>query len=169
MGAPHSLQQQSRRLPSEPEGGNALYLNILGPSAAGELTLCLQFRKLRCVVGICAHPYSSVSSASVPAAMWKGAVPFVSARQGRPKAWDRGHTSDAARPEAVSNGKGDVILRANVQDLVPVHVGKVLSVVQQAQLHNHRTVLHCANMCQKANGALIMSADRAGLIIASLF
>ena len=44
-------------------------------------------------------------------------------------------TGDAAGAQAVADGQGDVVLRADVQDLVPVRVREVLRVVQQAQLH----------------------------------
>ena len=46
------------------------------------------------------------------------------------------HTCYAARPEAVTNGEGNVVLGADVQDLVPVGVCKVLYMLQQAQLHH---------------------------------
>lgn len=41
----------------------------------------------------------------------------------------------AARPEAIPDGEGDVVLGADVQNLVPVCVRKVLVVFKQAQLH----------------------------------
>ena len=50
-----------------------------------------------------------------------------------------GHTCDAAWPQAIPNGQRDVVLGADVQDLVPVHVRKVLCVVQQAQLRAQHT------------------------------
>ena len=45
-------------------------------------------------------------------------------------------TCDAARPQPVADGEGDVVCGADVQDLIPVHVRKVLGVVQQAQLRS---------------------------------
>ena len=49
-------------------------------------------------------------------------------------------TCNAAWPEAVANGEGDIILCTDVQDLVPVCVCKVLLVLQEAQLHHiHRS------------------------------
>lgn len=44
------------------------------------------------------------------------------------------HTCYAARPEAIPDGERDVILCADVQNLVPVGVRKVLRVIQQTQL-----------------------------------
>ena len=41
---------------------------------------------------------------------------------------------DASGPEAVPDGQRDVVLGADVEDLVPVLVGKVLLVVHEAQL-----------------------------------
>ena len=50
----------------------------------------------------------------------------------------RGHaqTCNAAGPQAITNGEGDIILCTDVQDLVPVRVCKVLLVLQEAQLHH---------------------------------
>lgn len=41
---------------------------------------------------------------------------------------------DGARAEAVADGERNVVLGANVEDLVPVLVGEVLLVVRQAEL-----------------------------------
>ena len=46
----------------------------------------------------------------------------------------------AAWPQPVSNGQGDVVLGADVQDVVPVRVGKVLLLVQQGELRHHTEV-----------------------------
>ncbi len=58
--------------------------------------------------------------------------------QWRPKRRTAGHqkrrTSNAAGAQAVADGQRDVVLGADVQDLVPVRERKVLSVVQEAQL-----------------------------------
>ena len=50
------------------------------------------------------------------------------------------HTCNAARPEAIANGKGHVILRADVQDVIPVHICKFIAVVQQTQLQQQKLV-----------------------------
>ena len=47
---------------------------------------------------------------------------------------DSSLTCNAAWPQPIANGQRDVILCTDVQDLVPVHVGKILCVVQQTQL-----------------------------------
>lgn len=52
------------------------------------------------------------------------------------------HTCYAAGSKAVTNGEGDVILSADVQDLIPVSVGKVLYMLQQAQLQQTPTCLN---------------------------
>lgn len=41
---------------------------------------------------------------------------------------------NAARPEAISNGERDVIFLANLQDFIPVLIGKVLPVVSETPL-----------------------------------
>lgn len=43
-------------------------------------------------------------------------------------------TCNAARSQAIPNGEGHIVLGADVQDLIPVGVCKVLLVLQQAQL-----------------------------------
>ena len=55
-------------------------------------------------------------------------------------------TCNAAWPQAISNGQRDVILCADVQDLIPVGVCKILHMVQQAQLRTQKgsSVLHHA-------------------------
>lgn len=63
-------------------------------------------------------------------------------------------TCNAARPEAISDGEADVILGADVQDLIPVRVRKVLCVVQQAQLHmvmkpSQRSSMHQDNFMHR--------------------
>ena len=45
-------------------------------------------------------------------------------------------TCNAAGPQAITNGEGDIILSTDVQDLIPVGVCKVLLVLQEAQLHH---------------------------------
>ena len=60
----------------------------------------------------------------------------------------RGATCDAAGAQAVADGERDVVLRADVQDVVPVRVGKVLAVVQQAQLRSTQ------DSCQQPDTAL---------------
>ena len=64
----------------------------------------------------------------------------------------RGRACDAARPEAIADGEGDVVLRADVQDVIPVRVREILRVVQQAQLRTTLSVsapwslLSCARL-----------------------
>ena len=48
-------------------------------------------------------------------------------------------TCYAARPKAITNGEGDVILGTDVQDLIPMSVGKVFYMLQQAQLQQTST------------------------------
>lgn len=57
-------------------------------------------------------------------------------------------TCYAAGPEAVADGEGDVVGGADVQDLVPVHKGEVLGVVQQAQLRQQGTPAAASAMLQ---------------------
>ena len=45
-----------------------------------------------------------------------------------------GLACNAPRPQPIADGQRDVVLCADVQDFVPVHVGEVLCVVQQTQL-----------------------------------
>lgn len=51
-------------------------------------------------------------------------------------------TCNGAGAQAVADGQGDVVGSTDVQDVIPVRVGKVLRVVQQAQLRM-RTDLSC--------------------------
>ena len=66
------------------------------------------------------------------------------------------HTCYAARPKAVTDGQGDIILGTDVQDLIPVGVCKVLYMIQQAQLQQ-KIILsqHFLAVCQKAKPLLI--------------
>ncbi len=131
------------------------HLDIPVPRAARQVALRLQLCKLRRVICVCApqeprsmpkltpvlHPPKH--SACLPVGV------YCHAPAGRLlwRRWLRkgllgrsgSSTCYAAWPEAVADGEGDVVGGADVQDLVPVHEGKVLGVVQQAQLRQQGT------------------------------
>jgi hypothetical protein len=105
------------------------HLHVLLPGTSCQLALSEELGKLRLIVGICigrqprfVSPFDSGMSLTKlhPASTTEVA--------------SGGPTCNAARPQPIANGKGDVIGAADLQDVVPVLVGEVLRVVEQAQL-----------------------------------
>ena len=107
--------------------------SMLGRKQQSRVTLFENTRSLSNLSNGCRHACSSV------------AMSFTVTGYGTVTAFLR-RTCNTAWPQAISNGEGDVILGADVQNLVPVGVCKVLLVLQQTQLqpthpHTH-TVTH---------------------------
>lgn len=108
------------------------HLHILLPGPSCQLALSEELCKLRLVIGVCiGRQVHLVSHFSL--ALGHNCIPAAEDRLCN-TAYADCLTRNAARPQPIANGQGDVIGAADLQDVVPVLVGEVLRVVKQAQL-----------------------------------